>query len=62
VAQLQHDESFLVIAWEPGILWDGSLAAVTDRRERYYSWDPIHMAQWISFLDGTFYEDCTQFS
>jgi hypothetical protein len=32
VVQCQHDGSFLVIAWDPGILWVDSLAAGTDGR------------------------------
>jgi hypothetical protein len=62
VAQRQHDESFLVIAWDPGILWVDSLAASTDGRESCYFQEPIHMAKWISFLGGTFYEEYTESS
>jgi hypothetical protein len=36
VAQHQHDGSFLVIAWDPGILWVDSLATGIDGRTSYY--------------------------
>jgi hypothetical protein len=36
VAQRQHDGSFLVIAWDPGILWIDSLATGTDGRTNCY--------------------------
>jgi len=36
VLQRQHDGSFLVIAWDFGILWVDSLAAGTDGRTSCY--------------------------
>jgi hypothetical protein len=62
VAQHQHDGSFLVIAWDPGILWVDSLAAGTDGRASCYFQEPIHMEQWIGFLGGIFYEGWTESS
>jgi hypothetical protein len=56
VAQKQHDESFLVIAWDPRILWVENLAVGTDGRENCYFQNPINMAQWLGFLGGTLYE------
>jgi hypothetical protein len=56
VAQRQHDGSFLVISWDPEILWVDSLAAGTDGRASCYIQEPIHMEQWIGFLGGILYE------
>ena len=62
VVQHQHDGSFLVIAWDPGILWVDNLGASTYGIPIFYFQDPIHMAQWISLLGGTFYEECIESS
>jgi hypothetical protein len=40
VVEYQHDRSFLVIAWDPGILWVDSLAAGTDGRTSCYFQEP----------------------
>jgi hypothetical protein len=52
---------FLVIAWDPGILWVDSLVAGTDGRASCYFQEPIHMEQWIGFLGGIFYEGWTEY-
>jgi hypothetical protein len=57
VAQRKHGDFFLVIAWDPGILWVDNLATNTNGRVSCYFQDPIHMVKWISFLGGTFYEE-----
>jgi hypothetical protein len=36
VVQHQHDGSFPVIAWDPGILWAENLATSTNGRASYY--------------------------
>ena len=36
VAQLQHDGSFLAIAWDPEILWVDNLVVGIDRGTRFY--------------------------
>jgi hypothetical protein len=35
VVQRHHDEFFLVITWDPGILWVDSLEDTTDGRESF---------------------------
>jgi hypothetical protein len=39
VVQRQHDGYFLVIAWDPGILWADNLAAGTNGRASCYFQD-----------------------
>jgi hypothetical protein len=62
VAQRQHDGSFLVIAWDLGILWVDSLVVGIDWRASCYFQDPIPMEKWIGFLGGIFYEGWTESS